>query len=575
MKPYPRLWRGWLRRYRGGVALAILGILISALAAAGYAKIIQIIIDAFENRLPSVIWWGPLLVIFMTMGKAGGTWLFQFASGRALARAEADLQSDMYATLVSADLDRLQSEAPAGLATRFTADIQLVRLAVAQIFQGISSVLVLVFSVIVMLSIDWVTTATLVALFALAVLPVNRIGARVHLLSRDTQAQVAKLTGDVAEALDGIRMARTYQLESHLQRGARKVFDRLRDLKLRLIESESRVSPMMEMFSGFAIAGLLVIVGWRLNAGATSLANFMALMTGFGVISQPARHLGQTFALARQGEAAIERILALLDMKRRITDRADAKAIGRAQGKIEFKDVGFAYPNGQRALQRINLTISPGQKVAFVGRSGAGKTTIFNLLPRLFDVSEGEILLDGTDLRAMTLSSLRQNIAMVSQDSVLLSGTVADNIGFGKQEASTEAISAAAKAASADGFISRLPQGYDTLVGPGAGAFSGGERQRLSIARAILRDAPILLLDEPTSALDAESEAAIKVALEGLSKGRTTLVIAHRLATILDADCIVVMDEGAVVETGRHAELLAHGGLYAELYRLQFADDAR
>ena len=575
MKPYSRLWRGWLRRYRSGVALAVLGILIGALASAGYAKMIQVIIAAFETKLPSVIWWGPLLVLGMTMAKAGGTWLFQYASGRALARAEADLQGDMYATLVSADLDRLQSEAPAGLATRFTADIQLVRLSVAQIFQGVSSVLILVLAVIVMLTIDWITTATLVALFALAVWPVNRIGARVHLLSRETQGQVAKLTGDVAEALDGIRMARTYQLEGHLQRGARNVFERLRNLKLKLIASESRISPMMEMFSGFAIAGLLVIVGWRLNAGATSLANFMALMTGFGVISQPARHLGQTFALARQGEAALERIYTLLDLERRITDRPDAQAIGRAKGGLVFSNVGFSYPNGQAALDGVSLNIEPGQKVAFVGRSGAGKTTIFNLLPRLFDVSTGAIELDGVDLRAMTLASLRQNIAMVSQDSVLLSGTVAENIGFGKQGASVEDIKAAAQAAAADGFISRLPLGYDTLVGPGAGAFSGGERQRLSIARAILRDAPILLLDEPTSALDAESEAAIKAALEGLSKGRTTLVIAHRLSTILDADRIVVMDNGTVVETGSHKDLLQQTGLYAELYRLQFADGAR
>ncbi|MEX0969362.1 MAG: ABC transporter ATP-binding protein [Paracoccaceae bacterium] len=574
MNTYKRLWRGWMRRYRGAVLLALLGIVISAAASAGYAKIIQLIIAAFEVKSVSVIWWGPLLVLALTTSKGMGTWLYQWSSGGALARAEADLQGDMYAKLVHADLDRLQTEAPAGLASRFTADIQLVRMSVAQIFQGVSSVLILVFTVFAMLTIDAITTATLVALFALAVLPVNRLGTRAHLLSRDTQKQVAQLTGDVAEALDGIRMARTYQLESHLQSGARGVFGRLRELKLGLISAESRIAPMMETFSGLAIAGLLVIVGWRLNAGATSLANFMALMTGFGVISQPARHLGKTFALARQGEAALERIFALLDLEQLIADRPNAQRIDRAKGGLAFRDVGFRYPGGQVALDKLNLTIKPGQKVAFVGRSGAGKSTVFNLLPRLFDVSEGAILLDGLDLRDHTLASLRQNIAMVSQDSVLLSGTIAANIGFGKQGATQQEIITAAKAAAADGFISRLPDGYETVVGPGASAFSGGERQRLSIARAILRDAPILLLDEPTSALDAESEAAIKAALDGLSKGRTTLVIAHRLATILDADCIVVMDRGRVVETGKHAELLADGGLYAELYRLQFAAGA-
>ncbi|CAN5597268.1 hypothetical protein BH23PSE1_BH23PSE1_16610 [soil metagenome] len=245
--------------------------------------------------------------------------------------------------------------------------------------------------------------------------------------------------------------------------------------------------------------------------------------------------------------------------------------MGRVLGQIRFEQVHFAYPNGHAALTDIDLAIPAGARAAFVGRSGAGKSNVFNLLPRLYDPTAGRILIDGEDARAFTLRSLREQIAVVSQDAVLLTATVAQNIGFGRPSATRAEIEAAAQAAQADGFIRALPLGYDTPVEPSAGLFSGGERQRLSIARAIVRSAPILLLDEPTSALDAESEAAIRAALARLAHGRTTLVIAHRLATILDADLIVVMDRGRIVETGSHGDLLARGGLYAELYALQFA----
>jgi len=381
---------------------------------------------------------------------------------------------------------------------------------------------------------------------------------------------LALMTGEISEALGSIRMARAYQLEAYLIGSAGTVFDRLLGLKLRLIRLEARLSPIMESLSGVAIAALLVVVAWRLSNGTTTLANFMALMAGFGVISQPARNLGKTFAMAKQGEAALDRIFEILDLHSTITDPASPVALAGSNGALAFEDVGFTYPDGKQALFDITLKVPAGSMVAFVGRSGAGKSTIFNLLPRLFDVSEGRILLDGVDIRDLTQADLRSQIALVSQDSVLLSGTIGQNIGFGRAGASAAQIEAAAKSAAAHGFISALPQGYDTPVAAAASALSGGEKQRISIARAMLRDAPILLLDEPTSALDAESEAVIKRALAALSKGRTTLVIAHRLATIREADMIVVLDQGRVAETGSHDELLAKGGIYAELFRLQF-----
>ncbi len=544
--------------------------LVAALASAGYAKALQWVIDAFEIREPSVIWWGPMLMIALTSSKGFGTWLFQVNSNTALVRTETDLQKAMHKKLVFADLAQIQGESPTALSTRFTADIMLARQSVVQIFGGVSAVLILVATVAVMLSIDWVITLTLVAVFSLAVYPVNRIGARLHVVSRDTQDDLALMTGEISEALGSIRMARAYQLEPYLIRTAGKVFDRLLGLKLRLIRLEARLSPVMESLSGAAIAALLVVVAWRLSNGTTTLANFMALMAGFGVISQPARNLGKTFAMAKQGEAALERIFEILDLNSTIKDPAKPVALAGENGALQFEKVGFCYPGGKQALHDVSLDVPAGAMVAFVGRSGAGKSTIFNLLPRLFDVTQGRILLDGVDIQDLTQADLRSQIALVSQDSVLLSGTIGQNIGFGREGADDTDIKAAAKAAAAHEFITALPQGYDTPVAAAASTLSGGEKQRISIARAMLRDAPILLLDEPTSALDAESEAVIKAALAKLSTGRTTLVIAHRLATIREADMIVVMDQGRVAETGSHAELLAKDGIYAELFRLQF-----
>ncbi len=568
--PYKRLWHAWLKHHKRVLALGFFGMLIGALASAGYAKALQWIIGAFEAEDRSVIWWGPLMMIALTSAKGLGTWLFQVNSNSALVRAETDLQKAMHKKLVFADLAQIQGESPTALSTRFTADIMLVRQSVMQIFGGVSAVLILLATVAVMLSIDWVITLTLVGVFSLAVYPVNRIGARLHVVSRQTQDDLALMTGEISEALSSIRMARAYQLEPYLLRSAGTVFDRLLLLKLRLIRLQALLSPIMESLSGAAIAALLVVVAWRLSNGTTTLANFMALMAGFGVISQPARNLGKTFAMAKQGEAALDRIFEILDMQSTIKDPDAPVPLAGGKGALGFEAVGFSYPDGKPALFDVSLEVPAGTMVAFVGRSGAGKSTIFNLLPRLFDVSKGRILLDGVDIRDLTQADLRSQIALVSQDSVLLSGTIGQNIGFGRDGAQAGEIEAAAKAAAADGFIAALPQGYDTPVAAAASALSGGEKQRISIARAMLRDAPILLLDEPTSALDAESEAVIKKALAELSKGRTTLVIAHRLATIREADIIVVLDQGRVVETGSHDELLARGGIYAELFQLQF-----
>ena len=568
-RPFARLWRDWLAKGWRLVCFTIVMMVLVALASAGYTKLIQEVMNAYADSDFSVIWWGPLGVVALTAIKGIADYYRETSSNRFVTRMEADLQTHMFRQLVGSDLARLQTEAPAGLAARFSSDIALIGGAVRGGLGGLSGILIMVFSFAAMLTIDWPLTLAMILIFGLAVLPVNLIGSRLKKLSRKTQAEIASMTSEVTEGLSGIRMARTYQLEEPLSENAATVFERLFGLKNKQNQWSARVSPLMEVLAGGAVAVLLLVVGIRMSHGSISVADFTGLLTGLGVASGPARRLGSTYAQMQQGAAALDRVFMLFDVENTIRD--GTRTVERAQGEIRFDAVQFAYPDGHVALSDFNLRVAPGTRVAFVGRSGAGKSTVFNLLPRLYDPTGGGILLDGHDLRDFTLSSLRDQIAVVSQDSVLLSATVAQNIGFGRRTASRAEIEAAARDASADQFISALPLGYDTPVSPSAGQFSGGERQRLSIARAILRDAPILLLDEPTSALDAESEAAIRGALDRLAAGRTTLVIAHRLATILDADHIVVMDRGRIVEQGTHRELLALEGLYADLYALQFA----
>ncbi len=567
--PWLRLWRAYLAPHWPMLLLSLAMTGVVAVASAGYSKLIQMVMAAFQDGSPQVVWWGPVGVVVLSVANGLGQYFRETTGNAVTVRMETELRKTMFARLVGSDLARLQTEAPAGLAARFSSDIGLIGGSVKAMLGGLTGAATILVTFIVMLGIDWPLTLGLCAIFALALIPVNRIGRRLRKLARHTQSEIAAMTSEVTEGLAGIRMARTYRLEEPLAANAEGVFERLFGLRIRQNRWQARVSPLMEILVGLAVAVLLLVVALRMQAGTITVADFTGLLTGLGVIAGPARRLGGNFATVQQGAAALDRVFLLFDAENTILDGPDT--IGRAIGQIRLEAVDFAYPDGHVALEDVSLTIEPGTRTAFVGRSGAGKSTIFNLLPRLYDPTAGRILIDGHDIRSLTLASLRDQIAVVSQESVLLSGTVAQNIGFGRQGAGREEIEAAAQAAAADGFIRALPEGYDTLVMPSAGQFSGGERQRLSIARAILRDAPILLLDEPTSALDAESEALIREALDRLAHGRTTLVIAHRLATVLDSDLIVVMDRGRIVEQGRHEELLQRAGLYADLYQLQFA----
>jgi subfamily B ATP-binding cassette protein MsbA len=567
---YGRLWHGWLKQHWPLLIISVGLMVVIALATAGYAKFMEYAIAGLEARDAGVVYWAPISIIALTMTRGICHYLNVILQNRILCRVQADMQREMYDTLVDMDLAELLAEAPAAIAARFSADIELVRNATVAVFGSLRDVMTLVATFIVMLSIDWAMTLALMCIFALVFAPVGIAGSRIRSTSKDIQQEIAQMTKSVNEGLSGIRMVRTYQLEDTLKETSNKSFERLFSLRVAIVKWQAALSPIVETLAGVAVGVTLFLVALRIQTGAIDIAGMMGLITALGVLTNPGRKLTQAFAVGAQGISALERVYGFFDTKNTVTDGPDVVEGGRAKGQIKFDKVDFIYPDGYQALKSINLTIEAGKKYAFVGRSGAGKTTIFNLLPRLFDTSKGNIFLDGQDIKSLTLKSLRDQISLVSQDSILLSGTVTENIGFGRAEAGEKACIEAAKSAAAHGFIQKLSEGYNTHIEPSKATFSGGERQRLSIARAIVRNAPILLLDEPTSALDAESEASIRTALDKLSEGRTTLIIAHRLSTILDSDQIVVMDGGQIVAQGTHDDLLEQGGLYADLFNLQF-----
>jgi subfamily B ATP-binding cassette protein MsbA len=377
----------------------------------------------------------------------------------------------------------------------------------------------------------------------------------------------------LAEKLGGARLIKTFRLEDYAATRMIGSFEEILRLRMKSVRNRARLDPMLEALGGFAVAGVIALATWRISSGIATIGDFMAFISALVLAAQPTRGLGNLSVRVQEGLAACERLYAILDERPAIVDAPSAKPLEISRGMITFENVAFSYETATAvpAVRDFSLVVPGGATVALVGRSGSGKSTVMNLVPRLFDVDAGRIAIDGQDVRSVTLASLRGQIAMVSQDVTLFDDTIRANIALGRLDASEDDIVAAAKAANAHGFILEQPNGYDTGIGDRGSRLSGGQRQRIALARAILKDAPILLLDEATSALDTESERLVQAALARFTKGRTTLVIAHRLSTVQGADLICVMEDGRIVETGTHVELVARGAVYARLAVTQLA----
>ncbi|MCF8880597.1 ABC transporter ATP-binding protein/permease [Hyphobacterium sp. SN044] len=567
-----RLWRDWLAHRWPLVLVAVLLSALTAAAVSSYAFVLSWTMELLERSDERVIWIAPIAIFAMTAVRGLSLFAQTVQTNRLALRVMQELQERMFVRLVRADFARLLAEPVGSLVSRFTNDITLLREALVRAANNLlRDTLTVVGAVAAMFWFDWMLAILVLFVYPIAALPVVRIGQRLRKTSNEAQQQMGEVTSFLEESFSGVRMVKTYQLEEYEEKRSHGAFLKRFRLALKLAASRARVDPILEVIGGIALAGVLGFAGWRISNGEMSVPDVIGFIAAIGVMAPAVRALGTLNAVVQEGLAVLDRVFTVIDTPDAVTEAPDAKPLKLSGGAVEFDNVAFAYGEDAPALHGISMRAEPGQTIAFVGPSGSGKTTILNLIPRLYDPTEGRVLIDGQNIRSATIASVRQTIALVSQDVTLFDDTVRANIAFGRLDASDEEIAAAAKAADAHDFITALPGGYDAPVGPRGGQLSGGQRQRIAIARAILKDAPILLLDEATSALDAEAEARVQEALSRLTEGRTSFVIAHRLATVRNADWIYVLDQGRIAEQGRHDDLVAKDGLYARLSKLQFA----
>jgi ATP-binding cassette, subfamily B, bacterial MsbA len=497
----------------------------------------------------------------------GASYLSDWVGGRVVA----DLRNELTAHMQRLDLAFYNRRRAGQIVSRVTADVTLVRGlvtdAVTSIFEDVARLVFLVGGAVFL---DWLLALVAVCLFPVAGLPIRYVSRQLRQNGRRTQEAVGRLNAMLHENVQGNRVVKAFGQEAWEQRRFAEHNERLFHLAMRA--SLFRSLPVTEVLAGIAVASIIWFGGRSVMAGTRTQGDFFGFVAAVFLLYEPFKRLVRTNYTIQQGLAGADRVFEILDTKPQVVDRPGAVALSGVRDGIEFRDVSFEYEPGEPVLRHIDLRIPAGQVIALVGMSGGGKSTLADLIPRFYDVTGGQITIDAHDVRDLTLASLRAHIAVVTQFTFLFNDTIRNNIAYGDPTRSPAEVEAAARAANAHDFIVDMPRGYETQIGDLGVRLSGGQRQRLAIARALLKNAPILILDEATSALDTESEGLVQEALERLMANRTTLVVAHRLSTVRRADRIVVLVRGEIVESGTHDELLARGAEYGKLYAMQFRD---
>ncbi|MEQ8668729.1 MAG: lipid A export permease/ATP-binding protein MsbA [Rhodospirillales bacterium] len=572
-----RLLRESMRGYGRWFVAALVCMALMAMATAASAWLMEPVVnDIFVDRNEHMLMPVGLAVfgVFVVKGLAnyGQATLMAYVGLRIVT----DNQNRLFDKLSRMDVKFFQDSNTGGLISRFLVDINQMRGAVSNAWVSLGKdTLTLIGLIGVTFYQDWQLALIAFFVFPVALLPIVKLGKRMRKVSANTQREMGLFTTLLEQTIQGIRVVKAYSMEAYERARVGEIVERVFALNMKAERTRALSSPIMETLGGFAVGVVVFYGGYRVIGGETDAGSFFSFITALLLAYEPMKRLANLNAALQQGLAGADRLFQMLDMEPDIQEAPDARNLAApVRGEIEFKNVNFAYVPDQATLSDMNLTVPAGKTVALVGPSGAGKSTVLNLIPRFYEVAEGAVLVDGEDVRDLTFASLRGALALVSQEVTLFDDTIRANIAYGRAGASEQDIVEAAKNAAAHEFISALPDGYDTLVGEQGVKLSGGQRQRLAIARAMLKNAPILLLDEATSALDTESERQVQAALDSLMTDRTTLVIAHRLSTVVRADKICVIIDGRIMEQGSHAELLAKGGHYKHLYELQFAAEA-
>jgi subfamily B ATP-binding cassette protein MsbA len=548
-------------------------VFVSAATAASAFLVKPVLDDVFFKRDLTMLRLIPLAIMALFVLKGlfdyGQAFLMSYVGQRIIT----DLRDKIYRHLQSLSLSFFTKNPTGVLMSRILNDVNLVQGAVTEAITGLlKDFFTIIGLVAVVFYRDWQLAIIALVVFPMAVYPIFKFGRKLRSYSTRTQTTMADISTILLETISGNRIVKAFNMEDYERDRFSQENQKLFNIMVKSFRVRAISHPLMETLGGLGIAFIVFYGGYNVIQGTATPGTFFSFLAALLMLYEPVKRLSGVNNTIQQGLAGAARIFEIIDTVPEIRNQPGAKELGPISSAIEFQDVSFKYEE-EGVLNNINLKIRVGEVVAFVGSSGGGKTTLVNLLPRFYDVSSGKILIDGEDIRNLTVESLRRKIAIVTQQTILFNDTVQNNIAYGNIGQPFEKIVEAAKAAYAHSFITNLPEGYNTLIGEQGVKISGGERQRVSIARALLKNAPILILDEATSSLDSESEVEVQKALEFLMEGRTTLVIAHRLSTIRKANRIIVIANGEIVEEGTHEELLEKDGEYRKLYLLQFINN--
>jgi subfamily B ATP-binding cassette protein MsbA len=560
--------------YRGLLMASWLATAGYAMSSAGIVHMVEPIFDDVLIRNLNVV---PVAITILTLYVFKGICAYLSTTLVAAAgqRAVTDLRNALYEHVLNQSFTFLSRNSTGSLMSHITTDVEKIQNAVSEMAGDLLKEGLVVLGLLAILFLkDW--KLALISLIAMpaAFYPLVRLGRHVRASSETSLRRWRDISEILQETISGFRVVKAFGMENFEIARFRRAASRLFHVNMRITRTTAVLPPLMEAVGGLALVGALFWGSQEIRSGRLTTGAFTSFLAALFAMYTPIKRLSRVNATLQNALAASTRIFEVLDTHLEVREAPGARAMPRMGGQIEYRDVGFQYADAQgtAVLRRVSFAARPGEVVAIVGTSGAGKTTLMNLLPRFYDVTEGAILVDGVDIRELTLKSLREQIGLVTQETVLFNDTVRANIAYGHEDVDEARIEDAARAAFAHDFILDLPRRYDTVIGERGSRLSGGQRQRIAIARALLKDPPILILDEATSALDAQSERLVQQALSNLMKGRTTLVIAHRLATVRNASRILVLDGGEIRETGTHDALLRRvGGLYSRLYELQFS----